>query len=165
MSILVATASRHGATHEIGQAIGRALEARGLQTHVLPIDDVDDLADYDAAVIGSAVYLGHWLEPARSFVEHHDKELAGRPTWLFSSGPIGDPPRPGAQEAVHVDDLVEATSARDHHLFAGRLDRHRLGFGERAVVFAFRAEDGDFRDWDDIAEWASGIADALQSCS
>lgn len=162
MSILVATASRHGATHEIGQAIGRTLEGRGLQTHVLPVDDVGELTDYDAAVIGSAVYLGHWLESARSFVEHHGGELAGRPTWLFSSGPMGDPPRPGAHEAVQVDDLVEASSARGHQLFAGRLDRHHLGFGERAVVFAFRAEDGDFRDWDDIAVWASGIADALK---
>lgn len=162
MPILVATASRHGATHEIGQAIGRALEEHDLETHVVPIENVGDVAGYDAAVIGSAVYLGHWLEPARSFVEHHGQELAVRPTWLFSSGPMGDPPRPSAHEAVHVDDLVEAASARGHRLFGGRLDKHRLGFGERAVVFAFHAAEGDFRDWDDIADWSSEIADALR---
>jgi menaquinone-dependent protoporphyrinogen oxidase len=42
------------------------------------------------------------VEPARTFAADHAAELAARPTWLFSSGPIGDPPRPKADEAVHV---------------------------------------------------------------
>jgi menaquinone-dependent protoporphyrinogen oxidase len=164
MTILVTAASRHGATYEIAEEIGRALMHHGLETEVVPIEDVRNVADYDAVVIGSAVYLGQWLEPARSFVEHRRDELALRPTWLFSSGPIGGPPRPRARDAVHVDDLVEATAARDHRLFTGRLDRHRLGFRERAVVFAFHAEEGDFRNWGDIADWAAEIANALQGC-
>ena len=58
---------------------------------------------------------------------------------------------------------MAAVAARDHRIFPGRLDRHRLGFAERALVFAFRAPDGDFRDWDAIAAWAGGIADELQA--
>ena len=81
--------------------------------------------------------------------------------WLFSSGPIGDPPKPD-DDAVDVADLVDAVSAWDHRTFAGRLERARLGFGERAIVAALRAPDGDFRDWDVIAGWAAGIAEALE---
>lgn len=163
VTALVTAASRHGATYEIAEAIGRVLEQRGLEVAVRPAEDVDGVAGYDAVVVGSAVYAGHWLEPARRLVEAHRDELRRVPTWLFSSGPIGDPPRPDDAHAVDVAVLVDAASARDHRIFAGRLDRHRLGFGERAVVFAFRAADGDFRDWDAVGAWAGRIADELQA--
>ena len=34
-------------------------------------------------------------------------------------------------------------------MFPGRLEKKRLSFGERAIVLALRAPEGDFRDWDD----------------
>jgi menaquinone-dependent protoporphyrinogen oxidase len=80
--------------------------------------------------------------------------------WLFSSGPVGDPPKP-TEDPVDASSLLERTGAREHHVFAGRLDRSRLSFGERAIAMALRAPEGDFRDWDDVRAWASGIADAL----
>jgi len=161
MSVLVVAASRHGATCEIAEEIGRVLEARGIPADVRRIEGVDDVGEYDAVVLGSAVYVGKWLEPAQRFVDRHAAELAARPTWLFSSGPIGDPPRPAAEQAVSVDAMVEATRAREHRLFAGRLEKSRLGFAERAVVVAFRAPEGDFRDWDEIRVWAETVADAI----
>jgi len=48
-------------------------------------------------------------------------------------------------------------------VFAAKLDKSKLSFPERALVFAFRAADGDFRDWDAIAAWAGEIADALRA--
>ena len=49
---------------------------------------------YDAAVLGSGVYLGHWLESACLLVDSHAEALSRIPVWLFSSGPIGDLPMP-----------------------------------------------------------------------
>jgi menaquinone-dependent protoporphyrinogen oxidase len=161
MKVLVAVASKHGATQEIAEAIGRGLGERGLDAEVKPVDDVVDVARYEAIVLGSAVYMGQWLEPARFFVDEHHDELAAKPTWLFSSGPIGDPPKPTEGEAVRIGPIVEATHAREHRLFAGKLDKGKLGFGERAMVRAFRAPEGDFRNWDEIAAWAGEIARAL----
>ncbi|HET6483388.1 MAG TPA: hypothetical protein VFG35_25580 [Actinoplanes sp.] len=80
--------------------------------------------------------------------------------WLFSVGPIGEPPKPD-EDPAGVGDLIRATSARGHRLFAGRLDRHRLGFGEKAVVLALRVADGDFRDFDAIDVWGTQIAAEL----
>ncbi len=163
MKVLVAASSRHGATGEIADEVGRTLEERGLDVQVASLDDVTDVSGFDAFVLGSAVYVGRWLGPARTFVEEHAGELAARPTWLFSSGPIGDPPKPDADAAVSVDGLVEATGALEHRLFTGRLDRSRLGLGERAVVRVVGAAEGDYRDWDDVRQWAASIADALES--
>ena len=136
------------------------LSERGLEVEVIPIEAAASLDAYDAVVAGSAVYAGRWMKTARGFIERNAAALAARPVWLFSSGPIGDPPKPG-EDPVDVSSLVELAGARDHHVFAGKLDRGRMSFGERAIVMALRAPDGDFRDWDDVRTWASSIADAL----
>ncbi|MDX6628457.1 MAG: menaquinone-dependent protoporphyrinogen oxidase [Gaiellales bacterium] len=162
MKVLVATASRHGATQEIAEAIGRTLNAEGVGASVAAIADAGDPAAYDAFVLGSAVYMGHWLDAATKFVESRSTVLSARPTWLFSSGPIGDPPRPSEPEAVDVADLVSKTRAKGHKLFAGKLDKRQLGFGERAVMLAFRAVEGDYRDWQEVEAWARAIAGELR---
>ena len=162
MRALVAVASRHGATTGIAEAIGRGLRTRGVDADVVMIDEVDDLVGYEAVVLGSAVYAGRWLEPARRFVEGHVGELAALPVWLFSSGPIGAPAKPDPDEAVNVERLVTLLAPEDHRVFAGELVRSRLSFAERAVVRAFHAPEGDFRDWDEIDAWAGRIAQALQ---
>jgi menaquinone-dependent protoporphyrinogen oxidase len=162
MRILVSTASRHGSTAEAATRIAGTLRA-GLPADVvmdeLPAAEVGDPTSYDAVVLGSAVYLGRWLDDARKLAER----IAAQPprlVWLFSVGPIGDPPKPD-EEPAEVGDIVRATHARGHRLFAGRLDRHRLGFGEKAVVTALRVADGDFRDVGAIDAWGTQIATEL----
>ncbi len=163
MKVLVAYASKHGSTKEIAAAIGRALGASGFDVDLRSVEDVEDLDGVHAVVLGSAVYVGRWLAPARHFVDEHAEALSVRPVWLFSSGPLGDPLKPDEDHAVDVDAIVVATSARDHRLFGGKLDRSALGFGERAVVHAVRAPEGDFRDWAEIDRWAAGIAETLRA--
>ncbi len=162
MKVLVAYASKHDATAEIAEAIGRGLSDRGLGTTVSSVADVSGLEGFDAVVLGSAVYAGRWLEAARHFVDEHAAELAKRPTWLFSSGPIGDPPRPSGDDAVRITEIAQKTGASEHRLFSGRLDKSALGLGERAVVTAFRSPEGDFRDWPEIDSWAETIAGMLE---
>lgn len=158
--ILVTAASKYGATSEIASALADMLSERGHEIDLVPIEAVTGVDAYDAVVAGSAVYAGRWLKPAREFVERGATSLAERPVWLFASGPVGDPPKPN-EDPVDASSLVERTGARDHHVFAGKLDRSRLNFGERAIAMALRAPEGDFRDWDDVRTWASDIADAL----
>jgi menaquinone-dependent protoporphyrinogen oxidase len=158
--ILVTAASKYRATLEIAQAIGEALAERGFDVTVSPIEDVTAVDGYDAVVAGSAVYAGHWMKPAREFVERVAADLADRPVWLFSSGPIGDPPRP-QEDPVDASEFVEQSGAREHRVFGGKLDKSRLSFGEKAIVMALRAPEGDFRDWDEVRSWATGIADSL----
>jgi hypothetical protein len=109
MRVLVAASSRHGATGAIAEEIGRTLAERGLDVQVTPLEDLSDVAGFDAFVVGSAIYAGRWLAPARAFVDEHGAELRSRPTWLFSSGPLGDPPKPDPDAAVKIDGLVQAT--------------------------------------------------------
>ena len=162
MRALVGYASRHGATREIAEEIGRVLREQGLSADVAELGDDVDAAGYDAFVLVSCVYVGQWLDSARRFVEKHGGDLVAKDVWLFSSGPLGEPPRPLEDQAVQVDALLDATTAREHRLFPGKLDKSRLGFGEHAVVVAVRAAEGDFRPWDEIRAWAVVIAAAVR---
>ena len=163
LRVLVVVASKHGATAEIGTALARALadsdagRAAGLEAVSLPVEQRPDPAPYDAVVLGSAVYVGRWLEPARQYAAAHAAALRGRPVWLFSSGPIGDPPFPD-DEPHDVGTISALTGARGHRVFPGRLEKNRLSFGERAMVTAMRAPVGDFRDWNAVRSWAEEIA-------
>jgi menaquinone-dependent protoporphyrinogen oxidase len=161
MDVLVTAASKYGATGEIAGVIGEVLTERGLDATVVPCDQVDTVDGYDAVVLGSAVYAGHWLKAARALVDRSGDELAARPVWLFSSGPIGDPPKP-EEDPVDVAEILAATNAREHRVFAGKLVRKRLGFADKAIAVALRVPDGDFRDWAEIKGWAAEIAATLR---
>lgn len=161
MRVLVTAASKHDATGEIAAAIGAEFADRGVPATVARPDEITTLEGFDAAVIGSAVYAGRWLKPAIKLIEHHAATLAKIPVWLFSSGPVGDPPKPD-EDPVDVAELMDLTGAHEHRVFAGRLDKHRLNFGERAIMVAVRAPEGDFRDWDAIREWTDEIIAELR---
>jgi menaquinone-dependent protoporphyrinogen oxidase len=161
MKVLVSVASRHGASFEIAEEISATLAASGFQTAVLPPDAVTSLDGYDAVVLGSSVYVGHWVDSAVNLVERFSKEIRTIPVWLFSSGPIGRAPKP-EDEPVDVAELIAATNARGHRVFAGQVDRSKLGLGEKVILTAVRAPEGDFRPWEEIRAWAGEIAAALK---
>ncbi len=161
MKVLVSAASRHGATTEVAASIAAALTAAGAEAIVVSPADVGDVDGFDAAVLGSAVYVGRWLEPARDLLERHRAALSTMPVWLFSSGPIGDPPKP-LDEAVDVAAMVALVGAREHRVIPGRIDKKLLGLGEKAILAAVRAPEGDFRPWPEIETWATEIAATVQ---
>lgn len=160
MKMLVTTASEHGATAEIGEWIAEVFRERGFEVICADIDDAPDPRWFDAIVIGSAVYAGRWMKNARTFVEESRDGFEGRAVWLFSSGPIGDPPKPD-EDPVDIASITTEVGARGHVVFAGRLDKSLLGFGQRAMVSALRAPEGDYRDRVQIEAWAGTIADTL----
>jgi menaquinone-dependent protoporphyrinogen oxidase len=161
MRVLVTAASKHGGTWEIAEAIRDRLQAADLTVELMAPQEVQALEGIDVVVLGSGVYAGRWLREARELVDRLQPDLRQRRVWLFSSGPLGDPPLPQADPADAAP-MMEACGAEAHQVFAGRLERARLGFAERAVVAALRAPEGDDRDWAAIGAWADGIAEALR---
>lgn len=162
MRVLVRAASRHDATFEVAQAIAKTLERADIEVDVRRPEEVGHLAAYDGIVLGSAIYAGHWLKPAKDLVERTSSRMRGVPVWLCSMGPIGDPLRPEGLP-VDVAPLLEQSGAREHRVFGGRLDKRELGFGEEAIVRMVGAAEGDYRPWDEIEAWAEEIATTLKA--
>ena len=120
---------------EIAQPSGEVFTERGWDAVVVPPEQVQGIDSFDAVVLGSAVYAGHWLKPARELVDRSREALAARPVWVFSSGPIGNPPKP-EEDPVDIADIMQATKAPGHRVFAGKLVKKQLSFPDRAMAAA-----------------------------
>ncbi|MGI9614394.1 MAG: flavodoxin domain-containing protein [Acidimicrobiales bacterium] len=162
MRVLVSPASKHGGTAEIGRFIATKLRENGLDVDVTQPEDIHDLTPYAGFVMGSALYFGSWLPQAERFVDDHSRGLNQKPTWLFSSGPLGSNKPDEPIDDDRVEHLLAATGAHEHRLFGGRLERDRLSRPERFVARWVGIDDCDHRDWDEIERWTNAIAATLQ---
>lgn len=163
MRLLVASASKHGSTHEIALAIASALQAAGheTETHLITGDFDPDIASYDAVILGSAVYFGRWMPEAQRFVETHREALSARPTWLFSSGPLGPEGDLMPVDPAQLVEIINAIGARGHQAFDGSLWPESLGIGEWLTIKVIQAPTGDYRNWPAIRAWANEINTAF----
>lgn len=164
--VLVAYATKYGATREIAEKVGAVLKQAGLAVDVLPADKAGDVDVYQGVVLGSAVYAGSWRKEAVQFLTDNEASLAQRPVWLFSSGPTGDGDPVALMKGWNFPDaqkpIAERIQPRDMALFHGDIDMQKLNFGEKLIVRGLRAPTGDFRDWTAITAWAEGIAETLK---
>ncbi len=162
-SILVAFATKHGATAE---RIAAVLEKQGFTADLKPANDVRDVSDYAAVVIGSAVYMGQWRRSAVKLVRKQQDALAQKPVWIFSSGPTnyGDVNEllEGWTQPNNLKEVFETIQPREIAVFHGDLDPATLSGLEKWIINKVKAPTGDFRDWEMIESWAAQIADALQ---
>ncbi len=176
MQVLVAYATRHGATKGIAEHIASGIERPGVDVRVAEIRDVGAIDAYDAFVIGSAAYMGRWLGEASRFVRAHASELSARPVWLFSSGPIGPDrvDRRGRDVLAtsaprEFEELGPVVHARDTRVFFGALDPDAKPIGlveQLSAPFVRRTAlrdsiGGDYRDWPAIEAWADSIGRQL----
>ena len=164
--ILIAYASKHGATAEIAEKIGQVLREAGLHADVQPAERVGDLSPYAAVVLGSAVYMGRWRKQAVKFIKAYEQALAERPVWLFSSGPTdeGDVVEllQGWRFPGGLQPIADRIQPRDVAVFHGALELDTLNLFERWIIKIVKAPVGDFRDWEAITAWAASIAEALE---
>ncbi len=161
MKLLITYASKYGSTAGIAEVIGKELRKRNYEVEVRPVDQVGSLEGYDGFVIGSAVYAGSWMKPAAKFLRANQELLAGRPVWLFSSGPTGpgDPNEllDGWSFPENLAKVREKIQPKDVILFHGQLDLDKLNFAEKMIVKSIKATLGDYRDWLVIRGWARKI--------
>jgi menaquinone-dependent protoporphyrinogen oxidase len=164
--VLVTYASKYGATAEIAEKIGQLLRNSGFNVDVLPAHQVDGLIDYQAVVLGSAVYAGQWREEATTFLKAYEYTLADMPVWFFSSGPTGQGDPVELMKGWHFPSALQLIAnhikPRDTALFHGFLNNKELNFAEKILIKGLGAPVGDFRNWKAITVWANEIAEVLK---
>ncbi|MFE2531230.1 flavodoxin domain-containing protein [Streptomyces sp. NPDC059371] len=159
-TVLVAYGTTNGSTAEIAEVVAETLREGGLTAQALPARSVTSVASYDAVVVGGGLYAGRWHKDARRFVRRHRVELAHRPVWLFSSGPLDSsaadrdvPPVRGVQRTMNRMDV------QGHITFGGCLKEGARGRIANMIISSGKG--GDFRDFGAIEEWAKDIAASL----
>jgi hypothetical protein len=100
-------------------------------------------------------------------------QVASRPVWLFSSGPLCTAATDGQgrdlrEVAIPKEgaEFADAIKPQDHRVFFGALDHCRFSFTQRLLwaLPAGRAPliEGDFRDRADVDAWAGRVAQDQQ---
>ncbi len=168
--VLVAYASRAGATAGVAEAIGKRLVEDGAHVDVHRVQDVDDLSPYGAAVIGSPIQAARWLPEALDFVWAHQAELTRIPCATFTVCMTLAMRKPEYQDAVRtwIQPVRELVKPVSEGLFAGVLDLAKVPSLADRLKFRISIamgvwSEGDHRDWEAIRGWAGGLTALLRN--
>ncbi len=155
-SILLAYATRYGSTQEVAETITTALRQAGLKVDIQPMREVKTLDDYDAVVLGAAIYSTKWHPDAHQFLSQHQEALRQRLVVIFALGPLSNSDTAMRNSRRQLDkELAKYPWLKPVavEMFAGKYDPSKpgLGFFERLLPAR------DRRDWDAIRAWANAL--------
>lgn len=154
--ILVTYASKRGSTGEVASTIGKTIAQTGARVDVLPIKKITDLSVYQAVFIGSAIRVAKWLPEASNFVSEQRTVLERIPTAYFTvcATLFEDTPAKRTQASGFLEPVRAVLPPAAEGYFAGKVDPKTLSFIENTMLKSRGVPQGDFRDWNKIAEWA-----------
>ncbi len=159
-SILLAYATRYGSTQEVAETITAALREAGLEVELQPMQEVKRLDNYEAVVLGAAIYNARWHPHAHQFLSQHQTALKQRPVAIFALGPLSTSEAAMLRSRRQLDKELEKYAWLKPvalEMFIGKMDPKKLGFFDRLVSTA-----SDQRDWGTIRAWAKALPALLQ---
>ncbi len=167
--ILVAYASSTGSAGGTAEIIGGLLAEKGAAVEVRPVQAVEKLDGFDAAVIGSAIHGGKWLPEAVTFLQTNQEQLGKIPTAFFLVcltlvNDTEETKKAAAQFLLAERALVNPVA---EGRFAGAVLLNRLPFFMRLpfriglVSMGKGWNGGDYRNDDAIRAWAESLLPLL----
>lgn len=161
--ILVTYATRAGSTAEVAELIAQILVAHAADVDVIPAKNVQEIAEYQAVVVGSAVRFGQWLPEAVQFVQRHQAALSRVPVAYFTVHLMNLGSDEAARKArlAYLDPARTLVAPRTEAFFAGSGDPKRLSFFEVLIGRVVRSPQDDLRDWAAIRAWAESLPAVL----
>ena len=168
--ILVAYATKSGATAEISKAITESLCARGLSAELKRANHVTSLEGYQGVVLGTAIYMGNPLKEAANFVEKFGSQMANIPLAIFDvcltmKEATSENEKTALAYLKPISDLIAPIKTG---AFGGRISFTTLPPLYRMFAQADKQgilAEGDFRDWGAISTWAEDLGVVLADYS
>jgi menaquinone-dependent protoporphyrinogen oxidase len=184
LKALIAYGTRYGATAGTSEEIGKILREKRFDVKIVNVKEekIKDISEYDLIVVGSGMRMGKWVSEAEDFLKKFQKEFQAKKLALFVSTMKTVAEREGKTEEVAkshrvaLEDKVAEYALKPITLgfFGGVLDYTKMGFLMRKTMGWLKPQlekDGfketelgvyDLRDWDEIRNWASELADKAQ---
>ncbi|MHA1881722.1 MAG: flavodoxin domain-containing protein [Candidatus Thorarchaeota archaeon] len=172
--IAICYGSRYGTTTSVVEEMTKVAEEAGaevdaivLKTHTLPVA----LYEYDLIIIGSGIQAGRWIKEPLEFIKENLGSLSKKKVALFVvCGDAGSPDKCDNAQTLYLDAIsaeYPGLSPVSTGLFGGMFDFNKYNFVTRALVKKIvkkslpegeeLPEIMDFRNWDQIRSWISGL--------
>jgi len=158
-SVLLAYATRYGSTQEVAEAITTTLCQDGIKVDIQPMQDVKNLDNYSAVVLGAALYNARWHPEAHNFLSQYQETLKQQPVAIFTLGPLSTSDAAMRRSRSQLDRELEKypwLKPVAVEMFVGKSDPSKMGVFERMFTKA-----SDHRDWKAIRAWANYLATQL----
>ncbi|MBN2464902.1 flavodoxin domain-containing protein [candidate division WOR-3 bacterium] len=161
--VLVAYATWAGSTAGIADRIAEVLNRKGLAAEAVRAKEVRDISSYGGVVLGSAVHAGRLHPDALKFMGRHAADLNSKPFAAFVVClAMKDCDEKGrATAGPYLAPVRERVKPVSEGLFGGAYDPQKLGFVSRQIMKMIKAPPGDFRRWDEVEAWATGLVSLL----
>jgi menaquinone-dependent protoporphyrinogen oxidase len=158
--VLIVYGTSRGGTAGLAHMVAEAFVAQDIVADVGSANEVDSFEDYNAVLVGGALYNGRWHADASWFVERNLQDLRAVPSWFFSSGPLDDSASSGALAPVpQVQELARRADIRGHMTFGGYLAPRSSGLLSALLSWG---KPGDYRDRRQVDEWVGRIIARLR---
>lgn len=163
--ILVTYASRYGSSAEIAERIGEVLADADQSNEVLSVENVEQVEDYGAVVIGGPIYSGEWPSDLIEFIEEHESTLREMTVAFFIVAlRLREDNEEMRRTVLETVDKYRVTlQPVSIGLFAGVMDYSKLSSIVRLQMKTKNLPEGDFRDWEAIEAWATSLPEALEA--
>ncbi len=163
-NILVAYATRHSSTAGIADRISDVLCGLNHRVDLRYVENVTSIDEYDAVLVGSAIYEFNFLPVAKDFIERFKQPLASIPVAYFfgCAGLKEDTPKNQEGVMIYVNPLLRKYPdivPVDIGKFGGSVDFSRLNDFDTIIIrFIGVRESEDWRNWKKIGAWAEKVS-------
>ena len=160
-SVLLAYATRFGSTQEVAESVATSLRETGLKVDLQLMREVESLDQYEAVVLGAAIYNTKWHADAHQFLARHQAALTQRPVAIFTLGPLSSSEAAMRNSSRQLDkELAKYSWLKPVavEVFAGKYDPSKPGMGFFERLLPAR----DYRDWNAIRAWADALLTQLE---
>lgn len=174
MNVLIAYSSGYGSTREVAEKIGDIFNDKGgVNVTVSSIDDVQEIHDYDAVIVGSSVRADKPLANVRDFFARHNQELTEKPVALFAvclaANNQEGRDKVKREYLSHITEKYPDLKLIGKEAFGGKINFDQLNQVMKQLMKSVLIKTGiesegtvDTRDWDFIETWAVEMHDKLQ---
>lgn len=166
MKILVGYATKYGSTKDVAEKVAEILKKEKFEVNISLLKDVKTIEEYDAIVLGAALYMHKWHKDLRKFLKQNQEVLQRTPTAIFTLGPVKKPldKKEWENSQAQLDKSMSQFDwfePKEVKLFGGKFDPKLLAFPFNK--FAASEPSTDIRDWDEIEKWARKVGKTFMS--
>jgi len=168
--VLIAFATHYGRTFKIAESLAQTLCEDGYQVDIRFAKNVteDDLAGYDAVVLGSCIYIERWHEDAIAFLEKYQSALSQKKVAYYCVCALMGMDMEDAAALVEEHYILPMyerfpdIAPVDVTAFGGAINYRILLPRDWIMLRLMFMPGGDWTDWEAVSAWADKLSGLLR---